>query len=314
MSLMNPEKPALKEKINKAELHRQSVLLIIAGIYVIYGIIFYYLPLAGWLMAFQNYKLKDGIFGSEFAGLRWFKFLFTDKTFVRIIRNTLAMGVLNLVSQTITAIGFAILLSEVKNIYGKKLVQTISYLPHFLSWIVVTSIVQDAFATNGVINEILVNLHILKTPISFFSHTEYFWPIVALSHVWKETGWNAIIYLATITSIDPSLYEAAAMDGAGRWQKIKHITFPGLRPTIIILLIMNIGNVINAGFEVQYLLGNGMLQTVAHTIDIYVLNYGVGKMNYSLGTAAGIFKTFVSMTLIFLFNFIAKKTGDERLF
>ena len=314
MSLMNPSAPALKEKTTKAELKRQSVLLIIAALYVVYGIIFYYLPLAGWLMAFQTYTLKGGLFGSEWVGLKWFKFLFTDDTFVRIIRNTLAMGVINLVATTVTAIGFAILLSEVKNIWGKKLVQTISYLPHFLSWIVVTSIVHEAFSTEGMINELLVNLHILKTPISFFSHTQYFWPIVAISNVWKETGWNAIIYLATITSIDPSLYEAAAMDGAGRWQKIKHITFPGLRSTIIILLIMNIGNVINAGFEVQYLLGNGLLQSVSQTIDIYVLKYGVGKMNYSLGTAAGVFKTFVSMTLIFLFNFIAKKTGDERLF
>ena len=313
MSLMSSA-PALKEKNSKAELKRQSILLIIAALYVIYGVIFYYLPLAGWIMAFQTYKIKDGIFGSKFEGLKWFKFLFSDKTFIRVIRNTLCMGVINLVATTVTAIGFAILLNEVRNTFGKKLVQTISYLPHFLSWIVVTSIVHDAFGTEGVINEVLVNLHILKEPIAYFAHTQYFWPIVALSNVWKETGWNAIIYLATITSIDPALYEAAAMDGAGRWQKMRHITFPGLRPTIIILLIMNIGNVINAGFEVQYLLGNGLLMSVSQTIDIYVLNYGVGKMNYSLGTAAGVFKTFVSMTLIFLFNFIAKKTGEERLF
>ncbi len=314
MSLMGTNSPALKENNTRAEMKRQRILLIIAGLFVIYGIVFYYLPLFGWIMAFQNYKIKDGIFGSEFVGLRWFKFLFSDQTFLRVIRNTLCMGVLNLVSTTITAIGFAILLNEVRNTFGKKLVQTISYLPHFLSWIVVTGIVHDALSINGVINELFVNLHIFKEPISFFSHKEYFWPIVALSNVWKETGWNAIIYLATITSIDPALYEAAAMDGAGRWQKIKHITLPGLRSTIIILLIMNIGNVINAGFEVQYLLTNGFIKPVSETIDIYVLTYGVGKMNYSLGTAGGIFKTFVSLVLIVIFNFIAKKTGDERLF
>jgi putative aldouronate transport system permease protein len=314
MSLMSSKAPALKEKNTKAEMKRQSVLLVIAALFVIYGLVFYYLPLFGWIMAFQNYKIKDGIFGSEFVGLRWFKFLFSDATFVRVIRNTLCMGVINLVATTVTAIGFAILLNEVRNSFGKKLVQTISYLPHFLSWIVVTGIIMDALSLNGVVNEVLVNLHILKSPISFFMYKKYFWGIVALSNVWKETGWNAIIYLATIASIDPALYEAAAMDGAGRWQKIKHITLPGLRPTIIILLIMNIGNVINAGFEVQYLLGNGLLKPVSETIDIYVLNYGVGKMNYSLGTAGGVFKTFVSMILIFTFNFVAKKTGDERLF
>ncbi len=302
----------LKKKLDRSEVRRQSVLLIIAGLYVIYGIVFYYLPLCGWAMAFENFKLKDGIFKSEKVGFKWFKVLFEDKTFLRVIRNTLAMGVINLIATTITAIGFAILLSEVRNVMGKKIVQTISYLPHFLSWIVVTSIVKDAFATGGMINELLTSLGIIKTPISFFMHTQYFWPIVAISNVWKETGWNAIIYLATITAIDPSLYEAASIDGAGRWQKIKNITLPGIRSTIIILLIMNIGNVINAGFEVQYLLGLGVLKPVSETIDIYVLNYGM--KNYSLGTAAGIFKTFVSMTLIFLFNFLAKKTGEERLF
>ena len=312
MSTIEKNAPTLKSKLNKAEIKRQSVLLIIAGLYVIYGIIFYYLPLFGWIMAFQNYKLKDGFFGSEFVGLKWFKFLFEDKTFIRILRNTLAMGVINLVATTVTAIGFAILLSEVRNMMGKKIVQTISYLPHFLSWIVVTSIVRDAFSLKGMINELLLNLKLIKEPVSYFMHTKYFWPIVAISNVWKETGWNAIIYLATITAIDPSLYEAAAMDGAGRWQKIKNITLPGIRSTIIILLIMNIGNVINAGFEVQYLLGLGVLKPVSETIDIYVLNYGLA--NFSLGTAAGIFKTFVSMVLIFLFNFIAKKAGEERLF
>ena len=312
MSLIEKDAPVLKNKTTKAEIKRQSILLIIAGLYVIYGIVFYYLPLLGWIMAFQNYKPRDGLFGSEFVGLKWFKFLFEDKTFMRVLRNTLAMGVINLVATTITAIGFAILLSEVRNVLGKKIVQTISYLPHFLSWIVVTSIVRDAFATKGMINELLLNLHIIKTPISYFMETKYFWPIVAISNVWKETGWNAIIYLATITAIDPSLYEAAAMDGAGRWQKIRNITLPGIRSTIIILLIMNIGNVINAGFEIQYLLGLGVLMPVSQTIDIYVLNYGMS--NFSLGTAAGIFKTFVSMILIFTFNYIAKKTGDERLF
>lgn len=313
MSLNENDAPVLKSKITKTEVKRQSLLLIIAAAYVIYGIVFYYLPLAGWAMAFEDFNLKDGIFNSPKVGFRWFKFLFAkNSTFPRVLRNTLAMGTINLIATTVTAIGFAILLSEVRNAFGKKLVQTISYLPHFLSWIVVTSIVREAFATKGIINEVLVNLHILKTPISYFMHTQYFWPIVAISNVWKETGWNAIIYLATITSIDPALYEAAAIDGAGRWQKIKNITLPGIRSTIIILLIMNIGNVINAGFEIQYLLGTGVLQPVSQTIDIYVLNYGL--KNFSLGTAAGIFKTFVSMILIFTFNFIAKKTGEEHLF
>lgn len=296
------------------EVRRQKTLLIWSGVIIIYGIIFYYLPLGGWLMAFQNYRPIDGIFHSQFVGMQKFQQLFEDATFLRVIRNTLAMGVLNLVVTFVSAIIFAILLNEVKNTIGKKTVQTISYLPHFLSWIIVTGIIHDALSGTGIVNDLLVNLNIIDQPINFFAHKKYFWPIVAFANVWKETGWNAIIYLAAITSIDPSLYEAASIDGAGRWSKIKHVTFPGIRPTIMILLLMNVGNVLNAGFEIQYLLGNGLVQSVSQTIDIYVLNWGISQGDFSLGTAAGIFKSVVSIILIVIANQIAKKNGDERLF
>lgn len=296
------------------EVRRQKTLLIWSGVIIIYGIIFYYLPLGGWLMAFQNYRPIDGIFHSQFVGMQKFQQLFEDATFLRVIRNTLAMGVLNLVVTFVSAIIFAILLNEVKNTIGKKNVQTISYLPHFLSWIIVTGIIHDALSGTGIVNDLLVNLNIIDQPINFFAHKKYFWPIVAFANVWKETGWNAIIYLAAITSIDPSLYEAASIDGAGRWSKIKHVTLPGIRPTIMILLLMNVGNVLNAGFEIQYLLGNGLVQSVSQTIDIYVLNWGISQGDFSLGTAAGIFKSVVSIILIVIANQIAKKNGDERLF
>ena len=142
----------------------------------------------------------------------------------------------------------------------------------------------------------------------------YFWGIVAFANVWKETGWNAIIYLAAITSIDPSLYEAASIDGAGRFAKIWNITLPGIRSTIMILLLMNVGNVLNAGFEVQYLLGNGLVQNVSQTIDIYVLKWGISQGDYAIGTAAGIFKSVVSIALIVAANMFAKRTGDDSLF
>ena len=296
------------------EAKRQKSLLIWSGIIVIYGIIFYYLPLGGWLMAFQNYRPIDGLFHSEFVGLQKFQQLFSDATFLRVIRNTLAMGVINLVVTFVAAIAFAVLLNEVRNTIGKKTVQTISYLPHFLSWIIVTGIIHDALSGTGIINELLVNLNVINQPINFFAHKEYFWPIVAFANVWKETGWNAIIYLAAITAIDPSLYEAASIDGAGRWAKIKHVTLPGIRPTIMILLLMNVGNVLNAGFEIQYLLGNGLVQSVSQTIDIYVLNWGISQGDFSIGTAAGIFKSVVSIVLIVIANQIAKRNGDERLF
>ncbi|MDD6307153.1 MAG: ABC transporter permease subunit [Clostridiales bacterium] len=301
-------------KITWKEIKRQKVLLIWAAIIVIYGIIFYYLPLGGWLMAFQNYRPKDGLLHSQFVGLQKFAQLFSDDTFIKVIRNTLAMGVINLVATFVMAIVFAILLNEVKSAGGKKTVQTISYLPHFLSWIIVTGILHDALSSTGIINELLMNFGILDQPLNFFAYPKFFWPIVAFANVWKETGWNAIIYLSAITAIDPSLYEAANIDGAGRWARIKYVTLPGIKPTIIILLLMNVGNVLNAGFEIQYLLGNGLVQSVSQTIDIYVLKWGISQNDFSIGTAAGIFKSLVSIVLIVIANQIAKRNGEERLF
>ena len=240
--------------------------------------------------------------------------MFSDAAFLRVIRNTLAMGTINLVTSFVMAILFAILLNEVKNVVGKKLVQTISYLPHFLSWIIVTGILHDALSSTGIVNEMLQKLGLISSQINFFAHESYFWPIVAFANLWKETGWNAIIYLAAITAIDPSLYEAASIDGAGRWAKIRYITLPSIKPTIMILLLMNVGNVLNAGFEVQYILGNGLVQKVSQTIDIYVLNWGISQNDYSLGTAAGIFKSAVSIVLIIIANRLAKRSGEESLF
>ena len=265
-------------------------------------------------MAFQNYKPKNGLLHSKFVGLDKFKFLFSDDVFIKVIRNTFCMGLLNLVTTTIMAILFAILLNEIRHKMVKKTVQTISYLPHFLSWIIVTGILHDALSSTGIINDLLMRANIIDQAINFFAYPKYFWGIVAFANCWKETGWNAIIYLSAITAIDPCLYEAASIDGAGRIAKIRHITLPGIKPTIMILLLMNIGNVLNAGFEVQYLLGNGLVQSVSQTIDIYVLKWGISQNDYSIGTAAGIFKSAVSIALIVIFNTIAKRSGEESLF
>lgn len=314
MSISKSKVKENKIKISIKELKRQRILLIWSAIIVIYGIVLYYLPLVGWVMAFQDYKPQSGILYSAFIGLEKFINLFTDITFIQTVRNTLAMGVINMIASFVTAIIFAILLNEIRCKGGKSIVQTISYLPHFLSWIIVTGILHDALSSSGIINELLVRFNIISQPINFFAHPKFFWPIVAYGNVWKETGWNAIIYLAAITAIDPCLYEAASIDGAGRWAKIKSITLPGLKPTIIVLLLMNVGNVINAGFEIQYLLGNGLVISVSQTIDIYVLKWGISQGDYSLGTAAGIFKSLVSIILIVIANELARRNGEERLF
>ncbi|MCR5001522.1 MAG: ABC transporter permease subunit [Lachnospiraceae bacterium] len=307
-----------KEKMDRKEMwkeiKRQKFLMIVSIFMVVYGVIFYYWPLTGWIMAFQNYKPKKGLLGSKFVGMGKFKFLFEDAVFIKVIRNTFAMGVINLVTTTIMAVLFAIILNEVRKAWLKKPIQTISYLPHFLSWIVVTGILHDSLSATGIVNDLLLRFGFIKQAINFFAFPKYFWPIVAFANCWKETGWNAIIYLAAITAIDPSLYEAAAIDGADRLQKIRYITLPGIKPTFLILLLMNVGNVLNAGFEVQYLLGNGLVQSVSQTIDIYVLKWGISQNDYSLGTAAGLFKSAVSIMLIVLANSIAKRHSEQRLF
>lgn len=305
----------VKVKMTKREFKKQRELILISIPFVIYGIVFYYLPLFGWIMAFQNFKPAKGLLGSEWVGMQHFRKLFQDEVFIQDIRNTLAMGVLNLVLSFIFAIGFALLLNEVRLKAPKKFVQTVSYLPHFLSWIIVTGLIRDMLSMDhGILNELFQKVGIFDGPTNFFANKDYFWWIVGFGNVWKETGWNSIIYLAAITSINPELYEAAGLDGAGRLRKMWHITLPGIKPTIFILLLINIGNVLNAGFEVQYLLGNDLIRSVSETIDIYVLKWGISNANFSLGTAAGIFKSVVSVILIFIANGSAKLAGEERLF
>ena len=312
-SKINIEKKSKKDLWRKIK--KQKTLVLMAIPFLIYIAIFCYAPLIGWLMAFQDFKPAKGLFDQNWAGLKHFKFLFSDPTFIKVIRNTLAMSLINLSLSFACSIGFALLLNEVKNVLSKKFVQTISYLPHFLSWIIVTGIVSQVLSTeNGIINQLLIWFNFIDKPINFFAETKYFWGIVGAANVWKEVGWGSIIYLSAITAINPDLYEAAEIDGAGRFQRMLHITVPGIKPTIFILLIINIGNILNAGFEVQYLLGNGVIQEVSQTIDIFVLKYGISLGNYSLATAAGIFKSMISIILIFLANRFAKTMGEERLF
>ncbi|MBO7747164.1 sugar ABC transporter permease [Paenibacillus sp. MWE-103] len=292
----------------------QKQLMLMSLPILAYVVLFSYYPIWGWTMAFQNYKPAKAFAEQEWVGLKQFRFLFSDDMFLNVLRNTIAMSFINMVLGFVTAIAFAILLNEIKHRLYKRAIQTISYLPHFLSWIIVTGIVANSLSVDGgIVNVLLMKLGFIHEPIMWLSMPHYFWGIVGASHVWKEVGWNAIIYLAAITSIDPSLYEAAEIDGANRYQKMLYVTLPGIKSIVIILLIMNIGWILEAGFEVQYLLGNGVVVDWSQTIDIFVLKYGLQIGNYSLATAAGIFKSVVSITLIFAANTIAKRFGDDRL-
>ncbi|EOL41713.1 hypothetical protein RV11_GL002765 [Enterococcus phoeniculicola] len=304
-------------KIRKKKFWRkvndQKILILMVTPLVIWLLVFCYVPLAGWIMAFQDYKPALGVFGSEFVGLKHFFDLFKDDLFYQSLKNTLGMGGLGIVFGTLSSIIFALLLNEMRFTKFKKFTQTVSYLPHFVSWVIVANIVTTTLSSTGIVNQLLMNFHLIDSPIQFMSSPEKFWYIVTLSDVWKEMGWNAIIYLAAMVSIDREMYEAAQIDGASRLKQMLHITLPSIRPIIMILLIMSIGNLINIGFEKQMLLGNNIVASKALVLDKYALDYGIGMFRYSYGTAIGIFKSVVSIILIFTFNSIAKKTGEGQI-
>jgi len=303
-----------KEKTLFYKLGRQYQFVYMSLPIILYIILFTYVPLWGWTMAFQNFKLSRSFTAQEWVGLRWFRFLFNDRQFLQTIRNTICMSIINMSLGFISAIGLSLLLNEVRKILFKRAIQTVSYLPHFLSWIIVTGLVSSMLTTDGgAINRVLMFLGVIKEPVLWLSEPNYFWGIIGFTYVWKEVGWNTIIYLAAMTGIDPNLYEAADIDGCNRYQKMWSITLPCIKPTIIILLIMSIGHILDAGFELQFLLRNGMVMNVSDTIDIYVLTFGLSRNNYSLATAAGMFKNVVNICLIFIANSIAKRAGEESL-
>ncbi|MEH7494191.1 ABC transporter permease [Neobacillus niacini] len=293
---------------------QQKYLYLMSVPFVLLVIVFNYFPLWGWSMAFQNYKPALSLFQQEWVGFEHFIELFSDERFYRALRNTLGMSLLGLTVGFVMPIIFAVLLNEVRLSVFKRTVQTITYLPHFVSWVVVAGIVTKMLSTDGgVINEMLVSLGILDKPVQFMAEGTYFWGIVVASDIWKEMGWNAIIFLAAISGIDSQLYEAAKVDGAGRLRQIWHVTLPGIRPTILVLLILNIGHLTSIGFEKQMLLGNNLVVDYAEVLDLYALNYGTGLGRFSYGTAIGIFNSVISIILLFVANGIFKKYSNSSV-
>jgi len=296
-----------------ATLGGQWQLMLMSVPMFIYVLFFNYYPMYFWVTAFQDYKPKLGVAGSKWVGLKNFEWLFGRADFVNSIRNTLAMSVINLVFGTVSAVLLAVLLNEVRQRAFKRTVQTVTYLPHFLSMVIVVGMAQNLFSSNGSINDLLMSLGLVKEPVFFLGEGKYFWWLVGVINVWKEVGWGTIIYISAMTSIDPCLYEAAAIDGAGRFQRILHVTLPGIKSTFVILLIMNIGHLMEAGFEIQYLLGNAQVLDYSQTIDVFVLKYGVSKQQYGVATAAGMFKSIVAILLLLTANFVAKRLDEDTL-
>lgn len=275
-------------------------------------ILFNYMPMGGIVIAFKNYKMARGIAGSEWVGLKHFKALFSDPNFYRVLRNTLKISILTLLTTFPVTIVFTLLVNELRSTRFKKVIQTITYMPHFLSWVVVgTFVYQILSPTSGVVNAVLVNLGILDKPEFFMANQKAFVPIYLITNLWKTTGYSIVIYLATIAGIDTSLYEAASIDGANRFKKVLHITLPAMLPTMCTMLILQIGSLINVGFDPIYNLYNDATYQTADVIATYVYRKGMVDSRYDFSTAIGLFQNVVSLALVLLANWFARKTNPE---
>ncbi|HEX2926421.1 MAG TPA: ABC transporter permease subunit [Ruminiclostridium sp.] len=292
---------------------RQKYLVLMSFPFVIWLIIFSYIPLWGWTMAFQEYKPGLPFMSQKWVGLKYFIMMFKDPDFYLVMRNTLAMSFMSLVVGFTLPVILAILLNEITNSRFRRTIQTVSYLPHFVSWVVVASIAKQMLSLDGPINQALVNLGILHESVQYLAKPELFWAILTATGTWKEIGWNSIIFFAAISGISQELYEAAAVDGAGRFKKMLHITIPGIMPTVLVMLIMAIGNIINAGFESQLLMRNDLVRDFSDTLDLYVLTAGVNSGRFAFGTAIGIFKSVVSIILVFGANRLSGKFSDYKI-
>ena len=311
-AILNPNK---KEMSFWRKLWRQRQLVVLS-LPILMVIAFSYVPLWGWLVAFFDYKPKTGmnVFKNDFAGFQYFKELFTDEYFWRGMKNSLGIGVLKIIFSYIFSLTLAIMINEVRHTMFKRVVQTVSYLPHFVSWVVAANLIFVTLSPDsGIVNEVLVKLGIIKSPISFMGKPNLFWLIVAMAEVWKNAGYSAIVYLSAMTSIDPSLYESADIDGAGRFTKIFHITLPSIAPTIKTLLVLSIGRLLSVGFEQVYVLKSASTMETATTLEVYIYDFAMKYGQWSKGSAMSIFNSFISIVLIVGSNMLAKRLDGEGI-
>lgn len=291
--------------------HKWLYFMLVPG--ALYFIIFRYAPMFGLSMAFEQYSPFKGIFGSKFVGLMHFKTFFTGTDFWMLMKNTLWLSFLSLIFYFPAPIILALFLNEMKSQFFKRSVQTLIYVPHFISWVIVASITYTLFnVTDGAVNQAIQSL--TGKAVNFLGLPQYFRPMIIGQQIWKETGYGTIIYLAALAGIDQELYEAARVDGAGRWRRMWYITLPCLKPTIIIMLILRVGNVLNTGYEQIFLMRNALNVSVAEVFDTYVYMRGLVNSQYSYSAAAGMFKSLVSMILVLFANWTAKKSGESGIY
>ncbi len=290
---------------------RWLYLMCIPGL--VYLILFHYVPMYGIMMAFQNFSFKKGIFGSPFNNFANFQELFGSQIFYRVLRNSLFLSITRLIFSFPVPIILALLINEIRSKVYKRMAQTLMYLPHFLSWVVLGGIVVNMLSmTDGLVNDLIAASGGQK--INFLGSVDWFRTVIIGSHIWKEAGWGTIIYLSALTAINPEYYEAAKVDGANRFQQTLYITLPGISGTIVIMLILAIGGLMNNGFEQIFLFKNNLNQSVAEVFETYVYQVGIAGGRYSYSTAVGLFKNVVGAVLVFSSNLIAQKLGQPSFY
>jgi putative aldouronate transport system permease protein len=314
MELTAKETPAVMHVARKRTFrkhmtqHKWLYIFLIPGF--LYLIVFKYIPMAGILIAFQDFSLVRGITGSKWVGLENFEYLVQAPDFYKVLRNSIVLSVYQIAFGFPAPIILAIMLNEVKSLRFKQISQTVMYLPHFISWVVLAGIVMNFLSpSTGIVNEIIKSAG--HEPIPFLLKPEYFRTIIISAEVWKGVGWGTILYLAAIISIDPTLYESARVDGAGRFQQIRHITLPGIATTIIVLLILQVGHILDNGFEQVFLLSNPMTYDVADVFETYTYRIGLIDGRLAFASAVGLFKALVGLVLILLANRLARMFGKQ---
>ncbi|MDQ0874782.1 putative aldouronate transport system permease protein [Paenibacillus sp. V4I3] len=309
------EKPTAKRPVRQGKLRsiyhsRWFYLMMIPGL--VYYILFHYAPMVGTLIAFQNYNLMKGIWGSPWVGFDNFRVIFDNPEFLQIMRNTLLISVYKIVGNMVPDVILALMLNEVRVLWFKRAVQTITYGPYFLSWVIVYGLAFSFLAPgSGLISTFVRDMG--WGQIDLLTNKDFFRPMLVLSEIWKNTGFGAIIYLAALASINQELYEAAVVDGAGRWRQLWHITLPGIRDVFVLLLIIRIGGILDAGFDQVFIFLNARVYDVGDIVDTWVYRYGFERLEFGVAAAMGVFKSLVGLILVIGANKLAKKVGGSGI-
>ncbi|MFC0215633.1 ABC transporter permease [Paenibacillus chartarius] len=295
------------------EIVKSKYLYLLALPGIVFFLIFKYIPMFGIVIAFQNYSPIGGIMNSPWVGFQHFERFFSNPDFLLLFRNTMGISLMNLIFFFPLPIIVSLFLNELRSEMYKKSLQTIVYMPHFMSWVIISGLTFLLFATGeGLFNKVLTAIGAERVDV--LSNPDMFWIMLTIQSIWKEAGWGTIIFLAAIAGVDPQLYEAARMDGAGRLRQIWHVTLPAIRSVIVVMLILRLGHIMDVGFEQILLMYNGAVSEVAEVFDTYVYRVGVQQAQFSYSTAAGLFKSVVGLTLVVIANKLAKKFGEEGVY